>query len=201
MNRFRFRNLDGGDATPQEWLRTWAERYPSEDYAEHDNLMAKHKSFSAEDFVQIGKWKDGVRTEGKWKPNVASVAYPVWMQAASQLPECPQHSDVAAFLNDWSERRYEEVYANRRVEKKFGLSRATTLLYFLSGGRSPIFDSRVRKAMSRLLGSPVPNKVPWYLDSYCPLFLEIGALCGATDLRMVDMALFSYGAKILPFSN
>lgn len=163
--------------------------------------MAKHKSFSAEDFEQIGKWKDGVKTERKWRPNVASVAYPIWMQAASQLPKCPERSDVAAFLNDWSERRYADEYLNRRVEKRFGLSRASTLLYFLSGGRFPIFDSRVRKAMTRLLDSPVPNTVRWYLDSYCPLFSAIAALCDTKDLRMVDMALFSYGAKVLPFPN
>lgn len=201
MNQFRFRSPDGRDTTPQEWLQRWAEQYPANDYAEHDNLMAKHKSFSAEDFEQIGKWKDGVKTERKWRPNVASVAYPIWMQAASQLPKCPERSDVAAFLNDWSERRYADEYLNRRVEKRFGLSRASTLLYFLSGGRFPIFDSRVRKAMTRLLDSPVPNTVRWYLDSYCPLFSAIAALCDTKDLRMVDMALFSYGAKVLPFPN
>jgi hypothetical protein len=201
MSRFRFRSPDGGVSTPQEWLQTWAERYPSNDYVEHDGLMAKHKSFSTDDFVQMGKWKDGVKTESRWRPNIASVAYPIWIQAASQLPKCPEQSEVGKFLNDWAGRTYNDEYPGRRVEKRFGLSRATTLLYFLSGGRFPIFDSRVRKAMTRLLGSPVPNTVHWYLDSYCPLFLEMGALCGAKDLRTVDMALFSYGAKTLPFSN
>jgi hypothetical protein len=55
--------------------------------------------------------------------------------------------------------------------------------------------------MTRLLNSPVPNTVGWYLDSYCPLFSEIAALCGTEDLRVVDMALFSYGERIPPFSN
>src|SRR5207245_10859851 len=60
-------------------------------------------------------------------------------------------------------------FTSRTMEKHFGLSRATTLLHFVSGGRFPIFDSRVRKAVARLLNCSVPNDVPWYLDSYCPL--------------------------------
>jgi hypothetical protein len=87
------------------------------------------------------------------------------------------------------------------VKKHFGLSRATTLLHFISGGRYPIFDSRVRKAMTRLLNCPVPKTGRWYLDSYRPLFSEVAALCGTEDFRMVDKALFSYGDRILPFAN
>jgi hypothetical protein len=52
-----------------------------------------------------------------------------------------------------------------------------------------------------MLNTAVPNAVGWYLDSYCPLFLEVASLCGTEDLRLVDMALFSYGSRILPFSN
>jgi hypothetical protein len=103
--------------------------------------------------------------------------------------------------DDWSARKYNDVYAKGPKQKNLGLSRATALLHFLSGGHFPIFDSRVRKAMSRLLNSSVPNRVHWYLDSYCPLFLEVAAVCGTRDLRMVDMALFSYGERKLPFSN
>ena len=172
----------------------WADLYPSNDDAEHSELIAKHKSLSAADFVQIGKWKDGAKTEGKWKPNVASVAYRVWMIAASELPKCPEESRVVDFLDDWSNRKYTDEYATGPREKRFGLSRATTLLHFISGGRFPIFDSRVRRAMTRLLNSPVPNTVRWYLDSFCSFFSEIAALCGTKDLRMVDKALFSYGA-------
>ncbi len=200
MSRFKFQSLDGSDIAPQEWLRMWADRYPSNDYAGHSDLIAKHKSLSAADFVQIGKWKDGVKTEGKWRANVASVAYPIWTQAASELPKCPEGSEVQAFLNDWSDRRYTDEYAQGPVKKRFGLSRATTLLHFISGGNFPIFDSRVRRAVTRMLNTAVPNTVGWYLDSYCPLFLE-ASLCGTEDLRMVDMALFSYGGRILPFSN
>ena len=179
----------------------WAARYLEFDDAEHNELIAKHKSLSAADFVRIGKWKDAVKTEGRWKANVASVAYRIWMLAASELPKCPEESRVADFLDDWSERKYTDEYAIGPVEKRFGLSRTSTLLHFISGGRFPIFDSRVRRAMARLLNFPVPNTVRWYLDSYCSLFSEIAALCGTEDLRMVDKALFSYGKRTLPFSN
>jgi hypothetical protein len=195
------------DSTPQEWLRVWARRFPADKYSEniYRELIARHESLSAEDFVQIGKWKDAAKTEGKWKPNVAAVAYIIWMEAAQKLPKCPQESDVAAFLDYWSDRTYTDEYENGSTrEKHFGLSRATALLHFISGGAYPIFDSRVRRAMARLLDSSVPpDTVRWYLDSYCPLFLEVAALCDTTDdLRMLDKALFSYGSsETLPFSN
>ena len=181
----------------------WAGLYPSSDYdnAEYRELIAKYKSLSGTDFERIGKWKDRAKTEGRWKPDVASVAYRVWMMAASELPRCPEESRVVDFLDDWFNRKYTDEYASGLREKRFGLSRATTLLHFISGGRFPIFDSRVRKAMTRLLNSRVPKTVRWYLDSFCPCFSEIAALCGTKDLRMVDKALFSYGDRTLPFSN
>lgn len=178
----------------------WASRYPVNDYGDYSEIIAKYRSFSASDFVLVGKWKDNAKTVNKWRTNVASVAYPIWMQASAELPKMPQSSQAATFLNDWAGRKYTDTYSSARVaEKTFGLSRATTLLHFISGGSFPIFDSRVRRAMTRLLGSPVPNTVRWYLDSYCPLFSEAAALCGTQDLRQVDMALFSYGARNLPF--
>jgi hypothetical protein len=195
MSKFRFQSVDGADVSPQEWLLVWAARYPSNSYAGHTELIQKHKSFSAEDIVRIGKWKDAVKTEAKWKPNVASVAYPIWMQAASELPKCPEGGGVESFLADWSERKYTDEFASGPAVKRFGLSRATTLLHFISGESFPIFDSRVRRAMNRLLGKTVPNTVRWYLDSYCPLFAEVAAECGTKDVRMVDKALFSYGGR------
>jgi hypothetical protein len=201
MNKFRFRSVVGSDIVPEEWLRVWADRYPSDDYAEYCELITKHKSFSAADFELMGQWKDAAKTEGKWKPNVASVAYRIWMQLAFELPTCPEGSAVANFLVDWSERSYTDTYKGRPTIKRFGLSRTTTLLHFLSGGHFPIFDSRVRTAMTRLLNSPVLNTVRWYLDSYCPLFLEVAGLCKTEDLRKLDMALFSYGRRKLSFAN
>jgi hypothetical protein len=201
MNNIRFRGLSGSDILPEEWLRVWANRYPADDYAEYSELITKHKSFSAADFALMGKWKDAAKAEGKWKPNVASVAYRIWMQLASELPVCPEENAVASFLTVWSERSYTDIYKGKPTIKRFGLSRTTTLLHFLSGGRFPIFDSRVRKAMTRLLSSHVSNTVSWYLDSYCPLFLEIAGLCKTEDLRKLDMALFSYGERKLLFPS
>jgi hypothetical protein len=172
---------------------------PRGDYRGYDELLMKHKSFSSTDFEEIGKWKDSA-TGGRWRPNVASVAYPIWMAIASKSPKCPEENQLEKFLTDWSERKYLDEYANSSREKRFGLSRATTLLHFLSGGSYPIFDRRVRTATKRLLNKTVPNSVPCYLNSYCPL-LEVAAMCGTTDLRAVDKALFSYGDRIFPFEK
>ena len=62
--------------TPQEWLCRWAARYElaSIDDVEYRALIERHKSFAANDFIRIGKWKDAATAEGRWKPNVASVA-------------------------------------------------------------------------------------------------------------------------------
>jgi hypothetical protein len=195
-NRFAFCDLDGRPTAPQEWLRIWACQFPSKKFDEeqHDTLLSRCGSLSAQDFRQMGKWKDAA-TGGRWKPNVASVAYDVWMLAARRRPRCPHDSLVAAFLQDWSERRH----TVGGVPRRFGLSRATTLLYFTSGGRFPIFDSRVRRAMTRLLDSAVTNDVRWYLDLYCPLFSEIVALCKADSRRTVDKALFTFGDRRLTF--
>jgi hypothetical protein len=179
----------------------WAALYPPKYNSEHDSLIAKHEPLSPEDFERIGRWKDAAEAESKWTLNVASVAYQIWMQAVSQLPRCPDESLVPDFLRDWSEKKYINHYGSGAREMSFGLSCATTLLYFISGGRFPIFDSRVRKAMTRLLNSPIPNKVRWYVDTFRPLFREIVALCGAESGRMVDKALFSYGGRIGQFGD
>src|SRR5215469_781487 len=107
----------------------------------------------------------------------------------------------SAFLNDWASRKYTDAYNGREVLKTFGLSRSTTLLHFISVGHHPIFDSCVRKAMNKPLGWRVPNTIPWYVDVFRPLFSEIAVLCGTDNLRRVNMALFSYGARQLPFSD
>jgi hypothetical protein len=195
MSQFRFQVLQMKCSTPSEWLRVWSGLYQGYDETEYRSLVQKHKSLSAEDFRRIGKWKDGATTEGQWKPNVASVAYLIWEQAAEELPICPEESAMGAFLEDWSGRAHTDIYKNGPRKKHFGLSRATTLLHFVSGGRYPIFDSRVKKAISRLLDHPeLPGTVSSYLDSYLPLFKEVADRCETDDFRMLDKALFSYGA-------
>src|ERR1700730_17392002 len=176
MSEFRFQVLEMRDSTPQGWLSWWAKRYENlTDYdPEYTILIKQHKSFSAEDLRRIGKWKDGATTESKWKSNVASVAYLICEQAAEELPRCPEESEVAAFLENWSNRAYTDIFKNGPKKKHFGLSRATTLLHFVSGGRYPIFDSRVKTAIARLLDHPeLPGTINSYLDSYLPLFKEL----------------------------
>jgi hypothetical protein len=196
MSQLRFRIPALVDTTPEEWFHFWAAKYPSDE--EYDFLIARHKLFSTEDFVQLAKWKDGVRTEKQWKPNIASVAYLIWMQVAEELPKCPNEAHIRAFLNDWSGRMYTDVFATKQVKKRFGLSRATTLLHFLSGGAFPIADSRVRIAFARLAGSSVPDDtVDWYLEELCPLFEKMSALCKAGNPRALDKALFCFGGSNL----
>ncbi len=198
MTEFAFRVLEIRDTAPSEWLAHWAKRYEqdNQDDDEHHNLVVKHRSFSAGDFERIGKWKDGATTEGRWKPNVASVAYPIWMEAAKQTPTCPEEGAIETFLTHWSDKTYTDVFANGKSRTKcFGLSRASTLLHFLSGGRYPIFDSRVRTAIARLLGTrELEYTVKAYCESYIPTFKTLEELCGARDVRTLDKALFSYGA-------
>jgi len=205
MSQFRFQVLEMRSSTPQEWLTWWAKRYEYKtDYdPEYKVLIEKYKSFSAEEFRRIGKWKDGATTESQWKPNVASVAYPIWEQAAKELPKCPEKSEVADFLEDWSNRGYTDILKNGPRKKHFGLSRATMLLHFVSGGRYPIFDSRVKTAIARLLNHPeLPGTISSYLNSYLPLFKELADRCETDDFRMLDKAVFSYGAlEERTFSN
>jgi hypothetical protein len=205
----RFLSKEGRATSPQEWLRSWAAEYKGYDEQEYDCLIRKHSAFSASHFERIGQWKDNATNAARWRPNVASVAYLVWKQAACELP-CTKFNDVdvQAFLADWSFRRYIDEFAPkpgsqgaRRVEKSFGLSRATTLLHFMSGGFFPIFDARVRRATRRLLGAAIPNKVDAYIGLYWPLFWKVAALSEANNLRTLDRALFSYGAGKLSFEE
>jgi len=195
MSELKFRILGARDSTPQEWLRAWANLYQAKD-DEYSSLIAtaRRQSLADEDFIRIGKWKDRAKTETRWKPNVASVAYLIWKQASKELPACPKDNEVEAFLNEWSKRTYIDKFPNGAAKKKrFGLSRATTLLHFISGGRFPILDSRTRGAIARLYDCPARNDVHWYLNVFWRRFSELAALCGTMDdLRRLDKALFSY---------
>ena len=203
MSDFRFQVLEMKDTTARQWLERWSSVYDSDsgpdsyDEKEYSVLMRNCASFSGDDFERIGKWKDSAWADGKWKPNVASVAYLIWMKAAAELPKSPEDSELEKFLRYWSEQTYTDVFSNRSVTKNFGLSRSSTLLHFLSAGQYPIFDGRVRTAISRLSNCPVPPyTIRWYLDSYLPLFRDLTDRCETkTNLRRLDKALFSYGAQ------
>jgi hypothetical protein len=112
VNQFKFQVLEMRQSAPQEWLCRWSKRYElaADDDREYWALIERHKSFIADDFIRIGKWKDGATTEGWWKPNVASVAYLIWLQAAKELPRCPEEGWVKDFLEDWSTRAYADVF-------------------------------------------------------------------------------------------
>lgn len=197
MCQFRFQIVELRNSTPQEWLTCWAKHYPDESYdnSAYADLIKKRDLLSSEDFRRIGKWKDGVTKESQWKRDVASVAYLIWEQAAAELPRCPQDSEAAAFLENWSNREYMDNFKNGAKKKHFGLSRATTLLHFVSGGQYPIVDSRVRTAIARLLKRPkFPDTVRSYLDSFVPLIKDLAKHCETSDFRMLDKALFGYGA-------
>jgi len=186
------------NASAKAWLDRWAEAYDC-DYARYEpayrTLMERHRAFTADDFREIGKWKDQAWGKNRYKPNVASVAHEVWELAARKKPECPLRDQVREFLDEWAKEQYASTNRNGPGHKSFGVARATTLLHFLSGAEYPIFDSRVRKALVRLLGQrELKNEVSAYCDHYIALFSELAAACGTKDLRKLDKALFSYGA-------
>ncbi|MEK7405623.1 MAG: hypothetical protein AAB225_10995 [Acidobacteriota bacterium] len=197
MNRLTFHSSDGSEISPKKWLKIWGILTPGRDEQVYRDLIdiAKHKSFSSRDVERIGRWKDNAWAAGKWKPDVAMVAYKIWRRAASELPECPtDDKDAADFLNRWSQMNYTDVRKTGAVVKKrFGLARGTALLHFISGGRYPLLDARVRTAVRRLLSSRAPNTVEWYLNVFYPLFRKIAATCGTKDARTLDQALVRYG--------
>jgi hypothetical protein len=196
MNQLKFKVLEMNSSAAKEWLNFWAHWYDiaEGDDSEYKELIAKRNSLSAEDIRRIGKWKDGVTTDGQWKPNVAKVAYIIWEKAAQELPKAPDEEELTGFLENWSNREYEDVFKSGPIKKHFGLSRATTLLHFISGASYPIVDARVQTAVARLLNGRIwPYTVSSYVDSYVPVLKRLAEQCG-TDSRTLDKALFSYGA-------
>jgi len=120
------------------------------------------------------------------------------MQTKAESPTCPEKNDVATFLTDWSERRF--LAGQRKngqpFSPSFGLSRATTLLHFISGGIYPILDSTVLTALTRL-GSPVKGTTGEYTNTFCSRFSELASACamsGIEGLRKLDNALTTFGA-------
>lgn len=192
---FRLPNRITGTAT--EWLRQWSAQYPAT-YSEHDyqNFIKSGGKLTAGQFLAIGRWKDRATSSNKWRPNVPSVAVAVWKRSAHELlgPKFDE-KNAETFLAQWSEKKFGGKFKNgQRYEKRFGLSRATTLLHFITSGSFPIFDSRVRRAVTRL-GFPISNTVDAYLKSYVKSFRRIALECGTRDFRAVDKALFCFGGK------
>jgi len=137
-SKLTFHSLNGSEITAKEWFDMWGLVVPGRDELVYRGLIAKHASFSPKHFELIGIWKDGAWAKGQWSPNVARVAYEIWMQAASELPACPDDSQVQGFLETWSHRtRMDHYEGGRHRKEQFGLARASTLLHFMSGGRYP----------------------------------------------------------------
>jgi hypothetical protein len=137
-----------------------------------------------------------------WKSKTPA-AYDTWMQVKAELPKCPTKERIDEFLEVWSENKFAagvDKKTGQVQQKRFGLSRSTTLLHFVSGGDYPILDSNVREAMARL-GSPIQEGISAYLNSFCPLISDLAAASGVSGtegLRMLDNALFSYGSTEFP---
>lgn len=216
MKFFREGYFEWGKAEPPVWLQKWAELFlSSEERREDDRVyesLVRRGQLSGEDFEQIGRWKEGcipkIGTEhGRWKP-LTSAAFDVWMQAKESPPEVPESDKITEdfahkFLSDWQERKFfKPVKGGKIQDTRFGLSRATTLLHFISGGRFPIYDSFVWYALRRM-GTPLPWQmtvnVDAYLKTFYPLFYSIASRCGLSsspeDLRRLDNALRCYGRR------
>jgi hypothetical protein len=186
------------NVAPAVWLRQWSSLYPAlagYDEEKYRDLIRRYRTLTAVDFEQLGRWKDDAGSDAKWKPNVASVAYEVWMQAAVELPREPRTNDLPVFLAQWAERTSHYVYrGGKSSTKRFGLSRASALLHFISGGKYPIFDSRVIAALTHLLGRAPEYTIGWYVESFCQIIADMAECCETTDHRTIDQALFCYGA-------
>jgi len=195
---FSFQLTGGRCCNANEWLSHWERKYPSEKYDEkkYDYLIRRAGVLSSEDFILLGRWKDAAWSEKKWRPNVAMVAFPAWMDVSKELPGFRiEQTSPEEFLNKWSERLYPDTSSRRPDGKKhFGLPRATTLLHFISAGKFPIYDSRVRTAVRRLCNKRALDDVEWYLNSYIPIFDQLVNVCGAS-VRSLDKALHAYGGR------
>lgn len=166
-------------------------------------LIAKRGKLLSEDFERVGRWKERCLPPpdpGRWKTGTP-VGYDVWIWAKAKPPACPDEDGIAAFLKDWSERRFLAGQRNGQpLTQAFGLARATTLLHFISGGVYPILDSTVLVALTRL-GSPVKKTIEEYSNSFCVLFSELASVCGVSGtegLRKLDNALNTYGGRFFP---
>jgi len=213
MKFFREGYFEWGKVEPRVWLQKWAELFLSSGERQGDNQvyesLVRKTQLSGEDFEQIGRWKEGciprIGTEhGRWK-RLTSAAFDVWMQAKESPPQVPadkfSKDSARKFLLDWQERKFRKPVKGGRVQDtRFGLSRATALLHFMSAGRFPIYDSFEWYAFRRM-GTPLPWEVTVdvYLEKFCPLLCSVASRCCLThsieELRKLDNALRCYGRR------
>jgi hypothetical protein len=144
MSPFNFLYPEWRESDPGAWLARWAARYGDADNPEYFALIQKQGPFSSGDFEQIGRWKEGCLrpSHGGWKSGTPK-GYDIWMEAKEEVPECPEPSELAGFLKDWSERTFVAGWKGEQVLRyRFGLSSATTLLHFISGSRYSVMPPR-----------------------------------------------------------
>ena len=202
MSELVFRVIDVRRCSAPEWFAVWAARYEGDelDRSRYQELIDKGGQFTAEDMVKLGKWKDDVsdsENNGRWKSDVASVAFKIWEELANNPPVCPVHEEVEAFLEELSQREYTDKYSSGLSRKKhFGLSRATTVLHFLSSGHYPILDSRVWTAVGLLAGPRMSESSKSYVADFLPFFDSLKKDCGTDNTRELDKALFAYGSSL-----
>ena len=210
--KFNFLSPGGSAITPEEWVNDWSKKFPRPSDRLYDYLVRKASKMTSDDLRILGAWKDGALEKsvfsgegqfdpnntkysfnGKWKPSAASVAFETWETIAEELGGNMQDGyppDPEEFLRKWEQER-----AGAKA-KRFGLSRATSLLHFISGGRYPIFDKNVRRGMHLLTGTTVEYTLEWYSGGFRKLFSELARECKCeTNPRKVEMALFAYGKK------
>jgi len=214
---FKVGYYEWDNAQPPVWLQKWSELFLSSDERREDDrvyesLIQKKGKLSGEDFEQIGRWKEGCllkgdgKEHGRWKPKTPA-AYDVWMEAKRNPPLLPPDGNLddkfaENFLKEWSEKRFAMPSKGGKVRNvRFGLSRASTLLHFLSGGRFPIYDSLVWYALRRMtLRLPWEMTIDPYLKQFCHHFYSIASSCGldknrTDELRKLDNALRCYGKR------
>lgn len=195
MGEFRFEVLERRASSAAEWLERWAGLASPDEEEEYRSVMAATERNEPDCFIRVGQWKDKAYSPGRWKADVASVAWLVWEAAAAELARPAVVPDVQDFLESWSARKYDDKSAYVSGCRTFGTPRATTLLHFISGGRYHIVDARVKTAIQRLIGDAAPELTPaTYLNFYCPITDRLAAECGTDDRRRLDNALFYYGA-------
>lgn len=81
----QFKIVTVQECDPAAWLACWAAKYDDSAGFEEEEykqliVVSKQQSVPARYFERIGRWKDSANTTGRWKPNVASVAYLIWLQ-------------------------------------------------------------------------------------------------------------------------
>lgn len=220
---FRFLSAAGQQTSPHQWLVDWSERFPSKKYPEsvYKYLVRRGPDIDRLDVLIMGWWKDAaldlasVPIEGdtnlvptqlrpkirRWKPEAASVHYDGWNWLANNLSTIQ-----GIWFGGTEPARLLESLNERRGSRRFGLSRASFVLHVLSRGIYPIYDGNTHRGLYRLTrGTSYEGRIRaskqqdsnWYLQTFQMIVGQLQAACDC-DVRLLDKALFAYGARGTP---